>query len=234
MATGWVKSLQCKSRAFDDVLSPAPRSLSCRKSAQNIKDVIDSASAANRKKKNFSKPKSHRSDNPGPKPYPKPDPFTNRPATLAGYRLNKPETAAAMFPALKELPEGHPSRNVVEIIFHTSWSNSSNDTKSFSGRIEMIFKVENGTRTATRFEEYREAVKYRAGLSSSGVSGGWEENARCVADGNEMMRFYCLGPSTGGDTWGYVRTPAAAEPTRTAAASAEEEKGGGQCWFVGL
>ncbi|CAN1186003.1 hypothetical protein LINPERHAP2_LOCUS37889 [Linum perenne] len=186
MASSWVKSLQCKSRAFDDVFIPAPRNLSCRKTAQNINDVVDSASAAANRKK----PKTHRSHKTGPKSNPKPDPFPTRTA-LTGYRHNKPETAA-MFPALKELPEGHPSRNVVEIIFHTSWSN-----KSFSGRVEMIFKVQNGTRTATRFEEYREGVKSRAGFCDGGA---WEENSRCVADGNEMMRFYCLGPSTG-DAW---------------------------------
>lgn len=47
----------------------------------------------------------------------------------------------------------------------------------------------------SRFEEFREAVKARA-ASSAGLSEGknWEENARCVADGNEVMQFYNLGP----------------------------------------
>ncbi|CAL1401397.1 unnamed protein product [Linum trigynum] len=68
----------------------------------------------------------------------------------------------------------------------------------------MIFKVQNGTRTSTRFEEYRELVKSRAGLSAGTGGGTCEENVRCVADGNEMMRFYCLGPAgdaRGGGAW---------------------------------
>lgn len=51
----------------------------------------------------------------------------------------------------------------------------------------MIFKVEHGSRTVTRFEEYREVVKSRAGFNGGTCE---EEDARCLADGNEMMRFY--------------------------------------------
>lgn len=108
----------------------------------------------------------------------------SRPSASARHARTMSES---YFPALTELPEGHPSRNVVEIIFHTSWS-----PKSFSGRIEVLFKVQNLPRTVARFEEYREVVKSRASC------GGGEERARCVADGNEVMRFYCLGPTTGG------------------------------------
>ncbi|KAF2313063.1 hypothetical protein GH714_008997 [Hevea brasiliensis] len=129
-----------------------------------------------------------------------------------------------LFPALTDVPDGHPSRNVVEIIFHTSWSN-----KSFPGRIEMIFKVHNGSRTVSRFEEYREMVKTRAGLS---VGSTWKENARCVADGNEMMRFYCLGP-TGGvyeagiGAWVFPGGKGAAICTFSGSGAAHESAGGG-------
>ncbi|KAJ1379608.1 hypothetical protein SESBI_46715 [Sesbania bispinosa] len=76
--------------------------------------------------------------------------------------------------AITELPEGHPSRNVVEIIFHTSWG-----PKPFPGRVEMIFKVQNGSKTVSRFEEFRETVKTRA-AASQGLDEGsnWEENER--------------------------------------------------------
>ena len=45
----------------------------------------------------------------------------------------------------------------------------------------MLFKVTSPARTIARFEEYREAVRSRAGV----------EDSRCAANGNEMMRFHC-------------------------------------------
>ncbi|KAK8267845.1 hypothetical protein V6Z11_D11G027700 [Gossypium hirsutum] len=105
-----------------------------------------------------------------------------------------------VLPALTELAEGHPSRNVVEIIFHASWS-----PRTFTGRIDMIFKVQSRPRTVTRFEEYRETVKTRSGSRSGCSVFGDEENARCVADRNEVLRFRCLGPASGdcgvNDSW---------------------------------
>ncbi|KAJ0964485.1 hypothetical protein J5N97_025623 [Dioscorea zingiberensis] len=46
----------------------------------------------------------------------------------------------------------------------------------------MLFRVDNPQRTVTLFEEYRTAVR----AAAEGAS-----NARCAADGNEMMRFQC-------------------------------------------
>ncbi|KAK7406242.1 hypothetical protein VNO78_07865 [Psophocarpus tetragonolobus] len=197
MASGWMKSLQCKSRAYQDVYHPHSKYLipssSCRKSVQNIKDVVVDTT------KPRPKPK------PKPKPKPEPEkplqkhPSSRYPSTAAkphfetAINRSRSVTATATrhadprFPSLTELTEGHPSRNVVEIIFHTSWG-----PKPFSGRVEMIFKVHNGPRTVSRFEEYREAVKGRTGPTHD-----YEENTRCVADGNEVMRFHCLGPTSG-------------------------------------
>ncbi|CAN1258807.1 hypothetical protein LINPERPRIM_LOCUS9991 [Linum perenne] len=225
MASGWVKSLQCKSRAYDDVFSPSPRNLiassSCRHTSRSIKDVVDS-SAANNHRRKLPKSKSHK---PVPKPNPKPDSFPTHTRRHSRTQSN-PETTSSLYPALTELAEGHPSRNVVEIIFQSSWSE-----RSFSGRIEMIFKVQNGSRTSTRFEEYREAVKSRAGLPGGG--GTWEENARCVADGNEMMRFYCLGPAGGvgdarGSAWVFPGGKGAAICTFSGSGGAHESAGGGK------
>ncbi|XP_054810496.1 uncharacterized protein LOC129311986 [Prosopis cineraria] len=205
MASGWVKSLHCKSRAFEDVFHPSPRILipssGCRQSVQSIKDVvIDNTSKP--KRRNIPKPKHHLEKHPSSR-YPqratKPESPVN--PTLVNRSRSSTSTRPArapesFFPSLKELPVGHPSRNVVEIIFHSSWG-----SKAFSGRMEMIFKVQNGSKTVARFEEYREAVKAKARAGSGGPAEGsnWEEeNARCVADGNEMMRFHCLGPASGG------------------------------------
>ncbi|KAG6685315.1 hypothetical protein I3842_12G106000 [Carya illinoinensis] len=196
MASGWVKSLHCKSRAFEDVHHPNPKQLmlgtSCRKSVQSIKDVIDSTKHKPKKKPKSSSPKRQPGSKYKAEPVSTP-PNHSRLSDSAARPVRAPDP---YLPALMELHEGHPSRNVVEIIFHTSWS-----PKAFTGRIEMIFKVQNGSRTVTRFEEYRETVKSRAG--SGGPTGGatWEENARCVADGNEVMRFHCLGPTSGGGVY---------------------------------
>ncbi|KAM1584525.1 hypothetical protein FF2_037433 [Malus domestica] len=231
MASGWVKSLQCKSRAFEDVYHPNPKNLmnstSCRKSVQNIKDVMDST-----------KPRK-----PKPSPPPGPPPKRSKPKHLG--RPTKPEPSSSptqpvrtrqprphdpFLPSLTELPEDHPSRNVVEIIFHTSWG-----PKAFSGRIEMIFKVQNGSKTVARFEEYREVVKARSRAASTGGAQCEEENARCVADGNEVMRFHCLGPASSGvgvydacrGMWGFHGGKGKAICTFSGSGMAHESAGAG-------
>ncbi|XP_002529781.2 uncharacterized protein LOC8279638 [Ricinus communis] len=234
MASGWVKSLHCKSRAMEDVISPSPKhhlipSSSCRKTSQSIKDVIEtattttSAAIATSKLKRYSNLKTHPKNPNKPKPKPKTQP-PSAPLPPSRSRSRSARNPDPLFPALTEVSEGHPSRNVVQIIFHTSWSN-----KSFPGRIEMIFKVHNGSRTVTRFEEYREMVKMRAGLSGGTTR---EENARCVADGNEMMRFYCLGPTGGvhdtrGGAWVFPGGKGSAICTFSGSGGAHESAGGG-------
>lgn len=228
MATHWVKSLQCKSKAFEDVYHPNPKNLipsaSCRKGVQSLKDVIETTKHKPRKSRPTPPPKqpsSSRHQRP-PKPEPGSAPVS-RPRQSVSSRPARP--AAQLFPALMEMPEGHPSRNVVEIIFHTSWS-----PKAFSGRIEMIFKVQNLPRTVTRFEEYRETVKTRAGSGG----GTWEDDARCLADGNEVMRFHCLGPTAGGvydggaASWAFPGGKGSAICTFSGSGGAHESGGGGR------
>ncbi|PRQ18145.1 putative poly(ADP-ribose) polymerase, catalytic domain-containing protein [Rosa chinensis] len=243
MASGWVKSLQCKSRAFEDVFQPTPKALmnsvSCRKSVQNIKDVVVDTAKHHHHKSRKSKllpsppqqPPSKRSNSKCDRPVkaePAPSPAPQR------SRLSASTTRPARphDPFLTELPEGHPSRNVVEIIFHTSWS-----PKAFSGRIEMIFKVQNGSKTVARFEEYREVVKSRSRAGSDcGPKVGSEyeeENARCVADGNEVMRFHCLGTPSGsgvhdsfGGAWKFHSGKGSAICTFSGSGVAHENAGG--------
>jgi hypothetical protein len=224
MASGWVKSLQCKSRAYEDVYHPNPKHLipsaSCRKSVQSIRDVIDTTKH---------KPRNPKSTSPKRQLAPKhPRPTKSEPVSAPESR---PARAPDHYlPALAELHEGHPSRNVVEIIFHTSWS-----PKAFTGRVEMLFKVQNGSRTVARFEEYREAVKSRAGAGGPTDGATWEENARCVADGNEVMRFHCLGPPSGGGVydprggaWAFPGPKGSAICTFSGSGGAHESAGGGR------
>lgn len=81
--------------------------------------------------------------------------------------------------AVTELVEGDSSRRIVEIICRTSWLKTEN---SF-GRIERVLKVHNMQKTLARFEEYREMVKNRASKLP-------KKHPRCLADGNELLRFY--------------------------------------------
>ncbi|XP_058772898.1 uncharacterized protein LOC131646999 [Vicia villosa] len=212
MAGGWVKSLQCKSKAFEDVYNPNTKNrihnTSCKMSVQNIKDVVVETTKHKPKpkpkpKKPLQKHHSSRYPTSSTKPDFESESTMNRSrstnATTATTTSRHQPAPDPRFSSLTELTEGHPSRNVVEIIFHTSWG-----PKPFSGRVEMIFKVHNGSRTVSRFEEYRESVKARSGSGSvnSDSEDNHEENARCVADGNEVMRFHCLGPTSGGGPYG--------------------------------
>ncbi|KAI3468911.1 hypothetical protein Pfo_025574 [Paulownia fortunei] len=233
MATGWMKSWQCKSKALDDVVhhhhsNPKNHhhslyhSSSCRNSVQSLKDIVETTKQSKPKKPKPTKP-------PQAPPFKRPvsrksEPGSNLQPTIEIRSIG----AESYFPSLTELPKGHPSRNVVEIIFHTSWGE-----KSFSGMVEMVFKVQNLTRTVNRFEEYREVVKHRASCAAAGD--GNEDHVRCVADGNEVMRFYCLGATTtggayetGGGAWAFQGGKRAGVSTFSGSGVAHEKAGGGR------
>ncbi|KAH9328882.1 hypothetical protein KI387_000990, partial [Taxus chinensis] len=81
--------------------------------------------------------------------------------------------------AVSVLKEGDSTRNVVEIIFKSSWLES----KIESGKIERVFKVNPTHNTLARFEEYRETVKSKASKLA-------KKHSRCLADGNEVLSFH--------------------------------------------
>ncbi|CAI9087721.1 OLC1v1021866C1 [Oldenlandia corymbosa var. corymbosa] len=83
--------------------------------------------------------------------------------------------------AVTELIEGDSSRKIVEIICRTSWTKSDNN--STSGGIERILKVHNMQKTIAQFEDYREVVKIKANKLP-------KKHPRCMADGNELLRFH--------------------------------------------
>ncbi|KAJ0984453.1 hypothetical protein J5N97_002809 [Dioscorea zingiberensis] len=81
--------------------------------------------------------------------------------------------------AVTELVEGDSSRKIVEIICRANWLKS----ESSCGRIERVLKVHNMQKTLARFEEYREMVKFKASKLP-------KKHPRCLADGNELLRFH--------------------------------------------
>lgn len=97
-------------------------------------------------------------------------------------------TNYALFLIVTELVEGDSSRKIVEIICRTNLLKSENN----GNRIERVFKVHNMQKTLAGFEEYREMVKIKASKLS-------KKHPRCLADGNELLRFYgtTLGCSLG-------------------------------------
>ncbi|KAL8032776.1 hypothetical protein ABFX02_13G118300 [Erythranthe guttata] len=82
--------------------------------------------------------------------------------------------------AVTELVEGDSSRKIVEIICRTS---TKPENHHRSTGIERILKVHNMQKTLAQFEEYREVVKIKA-------SKLLKKHPRCLADGNELLRFH--------------------------------------------
>ncbi|XP_042400664.1 uncharacterized protein LOC121990627 [Zingiber officinale] len=187
MATGWLRSLHCKSNSVDDVVysrtpsscsslarKPLLSSVSCGQASHAVRDVIPSSPPKPKAKRSMAKTKAKQ-----------------RPARPPPSPATGPRAAAVPFPTLEDLPAGQSSRRVVEIIFSSSWSSSScgGSGAAFPGEIEMLFRVHNPARAVARFEECRAAARARA------------DDVRCAADGNEMLRFHCGG---GGGAGGVV------------------------------
>ncbi|EXB44338.1 hypothetical protein L484_020150 [Morus notabilis] len=82
--------------------------------------------------------------------------------------------------AVSELGPEDTSKNIVEIIFQSSWLKKQAPVC----KIDRILKVHNTQKTITKFEEYRDAIKAKATKLP-------KKNPRCVADGNELLRFHC-------------------------------------------
>ncbi|XP_073302071.1 uncharacterized protein [Primulina huaijiensis] len=83
--------------------------------------------------------------------------------------------------AVTELIEGDSSRRIVEIICRASCSNTEYN-KNNRVAIERILKVHNMQKLA-QFEEYRELVIIKANKLA-------KKHPRCLADGNELLRFH--------------------------------------------
>lgn len=95
--------------------------------------------------------------------------------------------------AVSELFDDEPGKNIVRIIFQTGWPHDIVKNPM----IYRVMKIHNSPKILTRFEEYREVVKAKATrygrrIDESGADlhiRHWDE--RCIADGNEHLRFHC-------------------------------------------
>ncbi|XP_010272869.1 PREDICTED: uncharacterized protein LOC104608536 [Nelumbo nucifera] len=90
------------------------------------------------------------------------------------------EAHQAVRHAVSELGPEDTSRNIVEIIFQSSWLKK----QASVCKVDRILKVHNSQKTITRFEDYRESIKAKASKLA-------KKHPRCVADGNELLRFHC-------------------------------------------
>ncbi|KAM0873743.1 hypothetical protein ACQ4PT_037877 [Festuca glaucescens] len=94
--------------------------------------------------------------------------------------------------AVSELGPEDSGRNIVEIIFKSSWQKRDRPIC----QIDRILKVHNRPRTVARFEAYRDAVRARcraAAATSSSSAAPAGTTSRAAADGNELLRFHPAG-----------------------------------------
>ncbi|XP_076938466.1 uncharacterized protein LOC143606655 [Bidens hawaiensis] len=83
------------------------------------------------------------------------------------------------FPGKTILAIGDPSRNVIEMIFRST----TTDTKKYSIKIKQVLKLNNSKETLERFEKFREEVKNKACDHQN-------KHPRNIVDGNEKLMFY--------------------------------------------
>ncbi|XP_074289904.1 uncharacterized protein LOC141615556 [Silene latifolia] len=86
--------------------------------------------------------------------------------------------------AVSELRDGDSGKNIVWIIFKTGWEIEGSQRIP---NIYRILKIHNSQKILSRFEEYRETVKVKAARNGAVL----RRDERCIADGNELLRFHC-------------------------------------------
>ncbi|KAL6648401.1 hypothetical protein ACP70R_012625 [Stipagrostis hirtigluma subsp. patula] len=114
------------------------------------------------------------------------------PCKVCGEVLSRPqqlELHQAMKHSLSELSHLDSSMNIVRMIFLAGWKPA---TSGEPPAVRRVLRIHHHPRALARFEEYRDLVRARAArrCSTSGECAvGVEE--RCIADGNERLRFHC-------------------------------------------
>ncbi|CAN6301457.1 unnamed protein product [Urochloa humidicola] len=109
------------------------------------------------------------------------------PCKVCGEVLGRPqllELHQAMRHSLSELTHLDSSMGIIRMIFLAGWNPGAVGAEA-APAVRRILRIHHNPRALARFEEYRDAVRARAARRC----GGGEE--RCVADGNERLRFHC-------------------------------------------
>ncbi|KAL5230542.1 hypothetical protein ABZP36_029318 [Zizania latifolia] len=193
MATAWVRSLSCRSYGVANaVVAPSPSKklqsqplpmlpVSCAAS----EDVRDSVAFLRHAKKPRRERRRAPQERPQREPRPRPK---KKPKQVAAAFMPSPAAApvCSAFLSMAELPEGHSSRRVVELIFSSGWGAAGAPEPA----VEAMFRVHSAALAVTRFEEARAAARAHGAA------------ARCGADGNEMMRFQCRAAAGPGGVFG--------------------------------
>ncbi|XP_066340069.1 uncharacterized protein [Miscanthus floridulus] len=195
MATAWVRSLSCRSSyaVTDAAIAPSPAKkppppFSCATAAAaDVMDAVAYAQQARRKKMGRERERRREAREPRPRPKKKPKPMAKAKDAAAAGALFMPSPApgppvSSAFLTMAELPEGHSSRRVVELIFASGWGGGAG-AGAPEPSVEALFRVHSASRAVARFEEARAAARAHGAA------------ARCGADGNEMMRFQCRAPA---------------------------------------
>ncbi|CAN6305921.1 unnamed protein product [Urochloa humidicola] len=197
MATAWVRSLSCRSSyaVTDAVVAPSPAKkppppvpFSCATAAAaDVMDAVAYAQQARRKKMGRERERRREAR---PRPKKKPKPMAKAAAAAGALFMPSPAPgppASSAFLTMAELPEGHSSRRVVELIFSSGWGGgAAGAPPEQPPSVEALFRVHSASRAVAWFEEARAAARAHGAA------------ARCGADGNEMMRFQCRFDAPGG------------------------------------
>jgi hypothetical protein len=114
------------------------------------------------------------------------------PCKVCGEVLARPqllELHQAMRHSLSELTDLDSSTNIIRMIFLAGWKPAAGDGES-PVVVRRVLRIHHNPRALARFEEYRDLVRARAARRCAGEGGAAVEE-RCVADGNERLRFHC-------------------------------------------
>ncbi|KAE9594155.1 hypothetical protein Lal_00017010 [Lupinus albus] len=106
------------------------------------------------------------------------------PCTVCGEVFQKPnllDQHQTTNHAVSDLAGSDPGHNIVQIIFKSGWP----ETRILPVKTRIL-KIHNSPKILSKFEDYRERVKAKAARNSTRC-----RDERCVADGNELMRFHC-------------------------------------------
>ncbi|KAF0928662.1 hypothetical protein E2562_006095 [Oryza meyeriana var. granulata] len=236
MATAWVRSLSCRSYGVADaVVSPSPSkklqsppmpmlpAVSCA-AAEDVRDSVaflrHNAKKPRQERRRAAEERPRREPRPRPRPKKKPKQVEAAAvAFMPSPALASAPAVSSAFLTMAELPKGHSSRRVVELIFSSGWGVAASAAPEPA--VEAMFRVHSAARAVARFEETRAAARAHGAA------------ARCGADGNEMMRFQCRAAAGPGGVFGAgvatCRLGATDTAVRTFAGSGAAHASAGAC-----